>query len=49
VAKKQQMPQTVGKGKAETKALLIIKLIFAFQTKQEGRLTAEDFSLGSRD
>jgi hypothetical protein len=47
MAKKQQQPQTEGKGKAETKALLIKKLLFAFQTKREGRLTAEDFSLGS--
>jgi len=48
MAKKRQQPQTVGKSKAETKALPIKKLLFAFQAKREGRLTDEDFRLGSR-
>jgi hypothetical protein len=43
MAKKQGQPNSEGKGKAETKAQLIKKMLFAFKAKREGSLSAEDF------
>ncbi len=44
MAKKQQQPQTGEKRKAETKGLILKKLLSATKARREGRLTDKDFN-----
>lgn len=44
MAKKRQPPQTEEKRKAETKGLILKKLLFATEAKREGKLSDKDFT-----